>query len=106
MALEVSVEQLGPGEIVCTGESADGAKGYVRRLDDGRLEAGRCWELDKGPRHDEQGMFEVGDPVRAGVRRVTSELRYTARGPRQVASPSYRAGWDAIFGGKGGSALS
>lgn len=91
---------LKPGEIRLGAPcECHDARPFVRRRTDGELEAGAVVPMGSDvPVH---GLFELehrspGDPP--DVRRIKSEIAYTARGPAQVSSAAFRSGWDATFG--------
>ena len=94
----MSSKGLAPGEIAVCPHGVDGARPYVRSKDDGQLETGllRPWTSDSSASCD--GVLEMGETVREGVRTVKRVIPFTARGPARVATDSFRSGWDATFG--------
>jgi hypothetical protein len=78
-----------------------------RRSDEGPIEAGIVQPLEEGKpitgevislkqREDLPFLFDVTTEIAASPERAPS-------GPAQVATDSYRRGWDAIWGGRGRS---
>lgn len=79
--------QVGPelpdGKRVSVIERADGARQPVLIAKQG----------DPDP-HD--GVLEL-EPLGNGQHRIKSEIRFTSRGPGQVANSAYRSGWDKVW---------
>ena len=90
--------------IVC-GKDEHGLHILRRRSKDGPIEAGVLQPLQEGrpitgevmsmrPRKDFPFLFDVKTELESPVAATTRE----SNGPAQVASSSYRSGWDAIWG--------
>jgi hypothetical protein len=88
---------------VC-GKDERGVHIIRRRSDDGPIEAGIVQPLEEGkpitgevislqPREDLPFLFDVTTELEA-----SSERSSGGGGPAQVATDSYRRGWDAIWG--------
>jgi hypothetical protein len=99
---------VGDVAIVC-GKDENGVHIVRRRSEDAPLEAGIAQPLAEGkpitgevismrPRKDFPFLFDVTSEV-AGPARPAAESGATD-GPAQVATESYRKGWDAIWGRK------
>ena len=97
---------LGDVAAVC-GKDAQGVYILRRRSEDGPVEAGVVRPLVEGkpiagevislrPRPDLPFLFDVKTEVPAPEAPVAAEP--APHGPAQVASDSYRRGWDAIWG--------
>jgi hypothetical protein len=90
--------------IVC-GKDEQGLHILRRRSEDGPIEAGVLQPLQEGrpitgevmsmrPRKDFPFLFDVKTELES----PTVTTARTTNGPAQVASSSYRSGWDAIWG--------
>lgn len=93
-----------PGEIAISDHEFGGHRYYERMREDGSVESGTVVSSEHPCARHASGYLETGELVRPGVRRVRSNIEYTARGPAAVNSPAYRSGWDAIFAPKGSKA--
>jgi hypothetical protein len=103
-----SPKPVGDVAIVC-GKDENGVHILRRRSEDAPLEAGIAQPLAEGKpitgevismraRKDLPFLFDVTTEVDGPAR--TSAEPGTTDGPAQVATDSYRKGWDAIFGRK------
>jgi hypothetical protein len=92
--------------IVC-GKDEQGLHILRRRSEDGPIEAGVLKPLEEGrpitgevmsmrPRKDFPFLFDVKTELESPAPATTSAR--AINGPAQVASNSYRSGWDAIWG--------
>ena len=97
---------------VVWGRNENGIYILRRRAEEAPLEAGLLQPLVEGRpingevismqrRHDLPFLFDVKTEVAATQ---PSEPPTTSQGPSQVATESYRRGWDAIWGPDSGSA--
>lgn len=98
------MDHLKPGQFLIGDECVEGVRHYVRRHEDGRVEAGHVATLESGKMRDRaRGYIEL-EPTEPGcdprVRRVKQDIPYTSRGPRTVSTDAYRNGWDAVYGRK------
>jgi hypothetical protein len=99
--------QVPPGDIAMVfGKNEQGVHILRRRDENAPVEAGLLQPLVEGrpitgelismkPREDAPFLYDVKSELPAEAREGT--------GPSQVATDSYRKGWDAIWGGRGGS---
>jgi hypothetical protein len=101
----------GQDVVIVHGATEDGATLGVLRLRDQRVEVGALQRLEHGkPIHGEVVRLrpretcplicdvEVAVPDRA-ARSEPENVAASRRGPAQVSSESYRAGWELVFGG-------
>jgi hypothetical protein len=100
---------------VVWGRNENGIYILRRRAEEGPLEAGLLQPLVEGRpingevismqrRHDLPYLFDVKTEVAAPQPSEPVEPSSTSQGPSQVATESYRKGWDAIWGPDSGSA--
>lgn len=94
---DAELERLAPGEIWVGPKCEHGMMTYALRREDGTLE--------RALGHD--GRYGLGDSdfitiegsnAAPGIKRIKDHIRFTARGPRQVSTQSYRDGWQRIYG--------
>jgi hypothetical protein len=93
-------EKLAPGEIALLGPAVAGHQAFVRIDESGGPEVGLLVPSDC-PNANATAYLEMGEMVRPGVRTIKQLIRFTAKGPSQVASNAYRSGWDEVFGVRG-----
>jgi len=93
--------------VLVRGVSADGRRAAVTRLRGGRVEVGELRPLEEGrpitgevvtlrPRPEFPLLFDVDVKLRVPVAASASVRAHG--GPARVATPRFRAGWDAIWG--------
>jgi hypothetical protein len=70
--------------------------GEIRAVQEGRPLTGDLVKLKARPEHDR--LFDVEVMV---SREEIAAKTARSHGPAQVATPSYRANWDAVFGRRG-----
>lgn len=104
---------MGDIAVVC-GKDADGLHILRRRSEDGPIEAAVAQPLTEGrpirgevismrQREDVPFVFDVKTELETSddpAGRTGAEGPQTKDGPAQVATNSYRAGWDAIWGSR------
>jgi hypothetical protein len=100
--------------VVC-GKDEDGVHILRRRSEDGPIEAGVAQPLVEGRpitgevislrrRKDLPFLFDVKTEIEGPrPQRDLPPPEMAAEGPAQVATDSYRRGWDAIWGGRRGA---
>ena len=98
------MEELKPGDFVIGSECTPGVRHYIRRHEDGRVEAGRAATLESAAMAGSASGCIEFEPLAPGAdpsrRRVKNDFKYTARGPSRVSTDAYRNGWDAVYGKK------
>lgn len=96
------MERLKPGQVWIGDECTPGIRHYVRCREDGQMEAGHSASFESGAMREQARGCLVFQPLSPGdnprVRTIKQDIRYTARGPSQVASREYLDNWDAVFG--------
>jgi hypothetical protein len=101
---------MGDIAVVC-GKDAQGLHILRRRSEDGPIEAAVAQPLAEGrpirgevismrQREDVPFVFDVKTELETGDPASHAEGAETKDGPAQVATNSYRAGWDAIWGSR------
>lgn len=88
---------LRPGEIRIGPPLPSGHDTYERINERGDIERGYLADVNEPMHESAAGYIECGEETEPGIRRVVSFHRFTARGPAQVSSASYRDGWDEVF---------
>jgi hypothetical protein len=104
---------MGDIAVVC-GKDEHGLHILRRRSEDGPIEAALAQPLTEGrpirgevismrQREDVPFVFDVKTELETGDSAGHAEGAETKDGPAQVATNSYRAGWDAIWGSPRGA---
>lgn len=78
-------------------ELPGGTRPLFRETPEGERSVGYTGPKGSLPRVDSELDLEH---VEGCMYEVTGEVKFTAAGPSQVASPAYRDGWSRIFGAK------
>lgn len=91
--------EAGGGDfIVPVPMTVDGRQVAIRHREDHTTEVGTLGRLEDGkPIPEEARMVELSEDGRLRLGQSVAEMK---KGPAKVASPSYRSGWDRIFGTK------
>lgn len=87
-------------EIKIGPEVAPGVRAAIRRRGDETEPVYFTEHADGAPINPGEEYVRFGKPARDGWRPVTSVYKAAGDGPAQVATPSYREGYDRIFGKK------
>lgn len=106
--------------VLVTGPTDDGKGMNVLRAKDDTLQIGAMRPLEEGkpilgelvklkPRTESPALFDVEthlpNPVQGKAKRSDPSARPTSAGPAQVATDTYRTGWDRIYRRSGKKSL-
>ncbi len=83
------------GDVLRVGPALpDGKRMSVIDREDGTRQPVLLAERDDPDPHDGELSLE---PLGGNRHKITREIRFTSRGPGQVASRAYRSGWDKVW---------